>query len=160
MFGPDWAEGCPGCSFWADNFNGIVVHLKHRDITMLAVSHAPVEKLQAYQKRMGWTFKWMSSYGTDFNSDYHVSFTPDERAKGTVYYNYDVQDFPSEEAPGISVFYKNEKGEVFHTYSCYARGLDMMNVAYQYMDLAPKGRDEDSLPRPTVWLRRHDQYDS
>jgi predicted dithiol-disulfide oxidoreductase (DUF899 family) len=160
MFGPGWAEGCPGCSFWADNFNGIVVHLKHRDMTMLPVSHAPLEKLQAYQKRMGWTFKWMSSYGTDFNYDYHVSFTPDERATGKVDYNYNVQEFPSEEAPGISVFHKNEKGEVFHTYSCYARGLDMMNTAYHYMDLAPKGRDEDSLPSTHAWLRRHDQYDS
>ena len=117
------------------------------------------EQLHAYQKRMGWTFKWMSSFGSDFNRDYHVSFTPDDMAKGKVYYNYDVQEFPSAEAPGISVFHKNEKGEVFHTYSCYARGLALMNVAYHYMDLAPKGRDEDSLPRPTAWLRRHDQYD-
>jgi predicted dithiol-disulfide oxidoreductase (DUF899 family) len=158
MYGPDWAEGCPSCSFWADNFNGIVVHLKHRDITLVAISRAPLGKLEAYKKRMGWNFKWLSSYGSDFNHDYQVSFTPDEMEKGEVFYNFQRRKFPSEEAPGISVFYRNERGEVFNTYSCYARGLDMLNGAYHYMDLAPKGRDEQGLPHTMAWLRRHDQY--
>ena len=158
MYGPDWAEGCPSCSFWADNFNGIVVHLTHRDITLVAISRAPLGKLEAYKKRMGWNFKWLSSYGTDFNHDYQVSFTPDEMEKGEVFYNFQRRKFPSEEAPGISVFYRNEQGEVFNTYSCYARGLDMLNGAYHYMDLAPKGRDEQGLPHTMAWLRRHDQY--
>ncbi len=159
MYGPDWEEGCPSCSFWADNFNGIVVHLNHRDINLVAVSRAPLDKLEAYKRRMGWSFQWVSSFGNDFNRDYHVSFTPDEMQKGEMYYNFRVGKFPSSEAPGISVFYKNEQGEVFHTYSCYARGLDMLNGAYHYMDLAPKGRDEGALPYSMAWLRRHDQYE-
>ena len=158
MFGPDWAEGCPSCSFWADNFNGIVVHLKHRDITLVAISRAPLDKLEAYKKRMGWSFKWLSSHGNDFNYDYHVSFTPDEMKKGEVFHNFRIEQFPVEEAPGISVFHRNEQGEVFHTYSCYARGLDTLNGAYHFMDLAPKGRDEAELPWTMAWLRRHDQY--
>lgn len=158
MFGPDWAEGCPSCSFWADNFNGIGVHLRHRDIELVAVSRSPLAKLEAYKKRLGWDLRWVSSYGSDFNSDYQVSFDPDEIKKGQVYYNYEKRTFPSDEAPGISVFHKNDSGEVFHTYSCYARGLDMMNGAYHYMDLAPKGRDEAGLPYSMAWLRRHDQY--
>ncbi len=160
MFGPDWPEGCPSCSFWADNFNGIVVHLEHRDITMLAVSRAPLDKLTTYTRRMGWTFKWVSSFGSDFNRDFHVSFTPDEMQKAAMIYNFHVQKFPSDEAPGISVFRKDTDGSVFHTYSCYARGLDMMNTAYHYMDLAPKGRDEDGLPHTQAWVRRHDRYDA
>jgi len=159
MFGPDWEEGCPSCSFWADNFNGIDIHLKHRDITFIAVSRAPLEKLQAYKKRMGWNFKWVSSYESDFNRDYHLLFTPEEMEKGEMYYNYGITNFPVEEAMGISVFYQNRQGEVFHTYSCYARGLDMLNTAYHYMDLTPKGRDEDHLPYSMAWLHRHDQYD-
>ena len=118
MYGPDWSEGCPSCSFWADNFNGIDIHLGHRDITMLAVSRAPLKTLDAYKKRMGWSFKWVSSLDTDFNFDFDVSFTPDEMEKGEMNYNYENRKFPSEEAPGISVFYKNEQGDVFHTYSC------------------------------------------
>ncbi|MDH3688759.1 MAG: DUF899 domain-containing protein [Gammaproteobacteria bacterium] len=158
MYGPDWEEGCPSCSFWADNYNGIGIHLNHRDINLIVVSRARLETLEAYKKRMGWNFKWVSSHGTDFNYDSHVSFTPDEMERGEMFYNYRVGKFPSEEAPGISVFYKNEQGEVFHTYSCYARGLDMLNGAYHYMDLVPKGRDEDHLPYTMAWLRRHDQY--
>jgi predicted dithiol-disulfide oxidoreductase (DUF899 family) len=158
MFGPDWEEGCPSCSFWADNFNNIVVHLNHRDITLIAVSRAQLDKLEAYKKRMGWSFKWVSSFGNDFNRDYHVSFTPDEMKKDEVYYNYGITNFWSDELPGTSVFYRNEDGDVFHTYSCYSRGLDMLNVAYHYMDLVPKGRDEDNLPSPMAWLRRHDSY--
>ncbi len=159
MYGPDWEEGCPSCSFWADNFNGIVQHLHHRDITLVAVSRAQLDTLEAYKKRLGWGFKWVSSYGSDFNRDYHVSFTPEEMEKGEMFYNFSTGEFPSEEAAGISVFYKNQEGEVFHTYSCYARGLDMLNGAYHYMDLVPRGRDEDALPYTMAWLRRNDQYD-
>ncbi len=158
MYGPDWDEGCPSCSFWADNFNGIDIHLRHRDITMVAVSRAPLKTLDAYKKRMGWSFKWVSSLDTDFNFDFHVSFTPDEMEKGEMNYNYETRKFPSEEGPGISVFYKNEQGDVFHTYSCFSRGLDMLNGAYHYMDLAPKGRDEEDLPYSMAWLNRRDQY--
>ena len=159
MYGPDWAEGCLSCSFWADNFNGITVHLNHRDITLLAVSRAPLGTLEAYKRRMGWAFKWVSSFGSDFNRDYHVSFTPEEMEKDEMFYNFRISKFPSEEAPGISVFYTNEQGDVFHTYSCYSRGLDMLNGAYHYLDLVPKGRDEDDLPHSMAWLRRHDQYE-
>ena len=159
MFGPDWEQACKSCSFWADNFNGIVVHLNHRDVTMLAVSGAPLGKIQAFKKRMGWEFDWMSSFGNDFNRDFHVSFTPDELSKGEVYYNFGLTKFPSDEAPGISVFCKNAKGEVFHTYSCYARGLDMLNGAYHYLDLVPKGRDEDGLSFTMAWVRHHDRYE-
>jgi predicted dithiol-disulfide oxidoreductase (DUF899 family) len=159
MYGPDWEEGCPSCSFWADNFNGIVIHLNQRDISLVAVSRAPLEILKAYKERLGWSFKWVSSFGNDFNYDYHVSFTADEMEKGEMFYNFHTGTFPSEEAPGISVFYKNQQGDVFHTYSCYARGLDMLNGAYHLMDLVPKGRDEDGFPDSMAWLRRHDQYD-
>ena len=159
MYGPDWKEGCPSCSFWVDNFNGIGIHLRHRDINLIVVSRAPLETLDAYKNRMGWSIKWVSSLKNDFNRDYHVSFTPDEMKAGGVFYNYRIGTFPSEEAPGISVFYKNRQGDIFHTYSCYSRGLDMLNGAYHFMDLAPKGRDEDALPHSMAWLRRHDQYD-
>ncbi len=158
MYGPDWEEGCPSCSFWADNFNDVVIHLNHRDINLVAVSRARLETLAAYKRRMGWSFKWVSSYGSDFNYDYRVSFTSDETEKGEMFYNFRIGKFTSEELPGISVFYKNEQGDVFHTYSCYARGLDMLNGAYHYIDLVPKGRDEDALPYSMAWLRRHDQY--
>ena len=158
MYGPDWAEGCPSCSFWADNFNGINIHLNHRDINLVVVSRARLETLEAYKRRMNWSFKWVSSFGSDFNRDYNVSFTPEEAEKGEVFYNFRVGKVPGEEVQGISVFYKNEQGDVFHTYSCYARGLDMVNGAYHYMDLAPKGRDEGSLPYTMAWLSRHDQY--
>jgi predicted dithiol-disulfide oxidoreductase (DUF899 family) len=159
MFDPSWNEACKSCSFWADNFNGIVVHLRQRDVTLLAVSRAPLERLEAFKKRMGWSFKWVSSFGTDFNHDYHVSFTPEELATGQIDYNYDRGNRPfSGEAPGISVFIKNPRGELFHTYSCYARGLDMLNGAYHYLDLVPKGRDERNLSHPMSWVRHHDRY--
>lgn len=158
MFGPNWEQGCKSCSFWADNFNGIIVHLNHRDVTMVAVSRAPLEKLEPFRKRMGWGFKWVSSFGNDFNRDYHVSFSKEEIARGEMVYNFQPTKFPSDEAPGISVFHKNEKGEVFHTYSCYARGLDMLNGAYHYLDLVPKGRDEESLSHTMEWVRLHDRY--
>ena len=159
MYGPGWQQGCPSCSFWADNFNGVVIHLNHRDISLLAVSRAPLDELKAYKKRMGWSFKWVSSFENDFNHDYHVSFTSDEVKKSKMFYNYSIGKFPSEELPGISVFYKDKQGDIFHTYSCYARGLDMLNGAYHYMDLVPKGRDEDDLSYTMAWIHRHDQYD-
>lgn len=158
MLGPDWQEGCKGCSFWADNFNGIDVHLAHRDITLLAVSSAPIEKIDAYKRRMGWSFKWVSSAGSDFNHDYHVTFSPDELA-GEVYYNYQWIKVSASERPGISVFYKAPDGTIYHTYSTYARGLDMMNGAYHFMDLTPKGRDEADLHPPASWVRLHDSYE-
>jgi predicted dithiol-disulfide oxidoreductase (DUF899 family) len=157
MFAPDWEEACKSCSFWADNFNGIPVHLGHRDVTFTAVSLAPLAKIDAYKKRMGWSFPWVSSHGSDFNFDYHVSFTPDQIAAGT-YYNYQVQPNKVSEQVGISVFARNERDELFHTYSCYSRGVDMLNGAYHYLDLVPKGRDEDDLQFSMAWLRRHDQY--
>ena len=160
MYGPEWEEGCPSCSFWADNFDNIDIHLSHRDITMVTVSRAKLEALQAYRERMGWEFKWVSSLGSSFNYDFNVSFTPEEMEKGEMTYNFQVMKFPADEAPGISVFYKSEAGEVFHTYSCYARGLDMLNGAYHFMDLAPKGRDEAELPFTMAWLRRRDQYEA
>jgi predicted dithiol-disulfide oxidoreductase (DUF899 family) len=158
MFGPDWGEGCPSCSFWADNYDGIAVHLKHRDVQLAAVSRAPIGKLEAYRRRMGWSFKWVSSLGSDFNHDYHVSFAPEEKADA--YYNYRHGGFSGTEAPGVSVFLKEEDGTIFHTYSCYARGLDTLNSAYQLLDLVPKGRDEAGLPHPMAWVRRHDRYET
>jgi predicted dithiol-disulfide oxidoreductase (DUF899 family) len=157
MFGPDWNEGCPSCSFWADNYNGIVVHLAHRDVALVAISRAPLEKLEAYKRRLGWSFKWVSSLGNDFNRDYHVSFTPEEQK--TAVYNYEARGFGSSEAPGVSVFAKDDAGNIFHTYSCYARGLDMLNGAYHLLDLVPKGRDEAGLSHPMAWVRRHDKYE-
>jgi len=158
MFGPDWEEGCRSCSFWADNFNGTPIHLNHRDVTFTAVSHAPFVKIDAYKKRMGWSFPWVSSYGSDFNFDYHVSFTPEQIAEGKAYYNYEVRPIDVSDEQGISVFYKNERGEVFHTYSCHGRGIDMVNGAYQFLDLVPKGRNEDGLKFSMEWVHRHDQY--
>ena len=159
MYGPDWEEGCPSCSFWADNFNGAIEHLKARDVTMIAVSRAPYRTLKAFQNRMGWSFKWVSSLGSDFNYDFHVSFTP-EQQQGKVFYNFEKQEFPSDEAPGISVFYKDGTGDVFNTYSAYSRGIDAVNGAYQLLDLAPKGRDEAELPWPMAWVKHHDKYRS
>ncbi len=160
MYGPDWEEGCPSCSFWADHFDAMTIHLNHRDVTMLAISRGPLEQLEAYQRRMGWNFKWVSSSKTDFNYDYHVSFTPQELERGERYYNYQMgSQFPASEAPGVSVFYKDETGGIYHTYSCYARGLDMLNSTYHHLDLVPKGRDEADLPYPMAWVRRHDSYE-
>lgn len=159
MFGPDWEAGCHGCSWWADNFERNVVHLKHRDVTLVAISGAPLDKLEAFKKRMGWTFKWLSSGGTSFNYDYHVSFRPEDLATGEIYYNYRKKKDPLAELPGFSVFYKNTAGSIFHTYSCYERGLDMMNAGYHLLDLVPKGRDEDGLPHTMAWLRHRDRYE-
>jgi predicted dithiol-disulfide oxidoreductase (DUF899 family) len=159
MFGPDWEEGCPSCSYLADHFDGAIVHLNHRDVSMAVVSRAPLDKLEGYRKRMGWKFKWLSSLGSDFNQDYHVSFAADDLASGAVYYNYATGGFPSEEAPGLSVFHRDANGDVFHTYSTYARGLDMLIGAYNLLDLVPKGRDEAGLSFTMEWLRRHDRYE-
>jgi predicted dithiol-disulfide oxidoreductase (DUF899 family) len=156
MFVPEWDSGCPHCSRWADNFNGVIVHLNQRDVTMIAVSRAPFSKLAAYKKRMGWSFKWVSSSDTDFNFDYHVSFTPEEVAKKQAFYNFTMQDPRVSDREGVSVFYKDPTRGIFHTYSTYARGIDMMNVDYQYLDLVPKGRDEAG--RGPFWVRRHDEY--
>jgi len=159
MFDPGWDEGCQSCSFWADNFNGIDVHLRHRDVTLLAVSRAPLAKIEAYRRRMGWTFRWVSSFGSDFNFDFQVSFRPEDLAAGKALYNYATVTNTMSELAGISVFYRDDASAVFHTYSCYARGLDMLNGAYHYLDLTPKGRDEAGLPHTAAWLRRHDQYE-
>jgi predicted dithiol-disulfide oxidoreductase (DUF899 family) len=160
MFGPDWEQGCPSCSLLADHFDGAAVHLAQRDVTLVVVSRAPLAQIEAFKKRMGWRFKWVSSYGSDFNHDYHVAFTKEELANGKVSYNYGVSDFPSEEAPGASVFYRDAAGAVFHTYSSYARGLDMLIGAYNFLDLVPKGRDEDGLAHTMAWVRHHDRYAS
>jgi predicted dithiol-disulfide oxidoreductase (DUF899 family) len=157
MLGPGWVQGCPSCSFLADHFDGANIHIAQRDVNLAVVSRAPLAEIEGYQKRMGWKFKWVSSYGNDFNRDFHVSFTPEEKAGGKVEYNYEMTEFPSEEAPGLSAFIK-QNGAVFHTYSSYARGLDILVGAYNFLDLAPKGRDEDALPWSMAWVRRHDEY--
>jgi predicted dithiol-disulfide oxidoreductase (DUF899 family) len=159
MLGPGWEAGCPSCSVLGDQFDGSTIHLANRDVTLMAVSRAPLAEIEAFQKRMGWKFRWASSFGSDFNQDYHVSVTKEEQAKGPVYYNYTMQMFPSEERPGASVFYKNEKGEVFHTYSVYARGLEPLMNVYNFLDLVPKGRGEEGLAHPMAWVRHHDRYD-
>jgi predicted dithiol-disulfide oxidoreductase (DUF899 family) len=157
MFGPDNEAGCPHCSLRADGFNGINVHLNHRDVTMIAVSRAPYKKLAAYKKRMGWTFKWVSSGNTDFNFDYRVAFTPEEMAEKKAFFNYAMQDPGPPDREGHSVFFRDKRGEVFHSYSCYARGNDMLNIHYHYLDMVPKGRDENG--RGPYWVRRRDEYD-
>ena len=165
MFNPEtagpstsWTKDavCFVCSYWMDNFERVVVHLNHRDVTMAAVSYAPYPRLAAYRERMGWTFPWYSSGGSDFNFDYRVSFTPEQLASGKADYNYRVDSVSGSEAPGISVFTRDEGGRIFHTYSAYARGLDMLNVAYNYLDLVPKGRDEAGTG--PMWIHRRDEY--
>jgi len=159
MFGPGWEEGCKSCSYLADHFDGANWHLPHRDVTLVVVSRAPLSEFASYKKRMGWRFKWVSSHGSDFNFDYHVSFTKEEEKKNKVYYNYTEGEFISDELPGLSVFYKDEDGDIFHTYSTYARGLDPLVGTYNFLDLVPKGREED--PESTMsWVRRHDEYEA
>ncbi len=160
MFTPEWDEGCPHCSFWADTFDGIPVHLQHRDVSFVAISRAPLAKLEAYQRRMGWHFKWVSAFEGDFNFDFNVSFTPQQLEAGTAFYNYQRGNVGMEDREGISVFYKDPVGAIYHTYSTFARGIDAVNSAYQFLDLVPKGRDEDVLPWPQDWVRRHDRYDA
>jgi predicted dithiol-disulfide oxidoreductase (DUF899 family) len=158
MFGPDATDACKSCSFWAEQYDAIRVHLRQRDANLVVVSRGQLEKLQAFKKRMGWNFPWYSSAGTSFSHDSRVSFDPEDKVDGKVDYNYERRAFPGSEAPGLSVFAKNEAGEVFHTYSCYSRGLDPLNATYQLLDLTPKGRNEAGLPWPMAWLKFKDQY--
>ena len=158
MLGPDWKEGCKSCSYLADHFDGMTVHLAHRDVSLVAVSRAPLPAIEAFKKRMGWAFHWVSSFGNDFNRDFHVSFTPEELQR-EVFYNYEKRRFPSDEAPGLSCFLKDDAGAIFHTYSTYARGLDMLIGTYNFLDLAPKGRNEAGLPYTMSWVRHHDRYE-
>lgn len=159
MYGPGWEEGCKSCSFLADHFEPAIVHLNQRDVSMVAVSKAPLAELDAFKARMGWKFKWVSSFDNDFNVDFGVTFTQKEIDENNTYYNYKYQSFPSTEAPGTSVFYKDQNNDIFHTYSVYQRGLDMFITAYHYLDITPKGRDEDHLSYTMEWLRLHDAYE-
>jgi len=158
MLGPGWSEGCKSCSYLADHFDGATIHLAHRDVTLAVVSHAPIAEIEAFKKRMGWRFHWVSSFANDFNYDYQVSFRPEDGADGKVEYNYEMMEFPSEEAPGLSAFARDSTG-IFHTYSTYARGLDQLVGTYNFLDHAPKGRDEDGLAHTMAWVRHHDKYD-
>jgi predicted dithiol-disulfide oxidoreductase (DUF899 family) len=159
MFGPGWQEGCVGCSFEVDHIEGALVHLEHHGVTFVAISRAPLPEIEAFKQRMEWRFTWVSSYGSDFNSDFHVSFTKDDLAKGPTYYNYRVRETQAEgEAPGLSVFHRDASGTIFHTYSCYGRGLDILNGAYHHLDVLPKGRDEAGLSYPQEWVKHHDKY--
>jgi predicted dithiol-disulfide oxidoreductase (DUF899 family) len=161
MLGPGWKEGCVGCSFEVDHIEGALVHLEHHDVTYVVVSRAPLPEIEAFKRRMGWRFKWVSSYGSDFNYDFHVSFRDDEIAKGEAYYNYEIRKVGIDELSGRSVFYKDANGEVFHTYSSYARGGDLMLGTYNILDLMPKGRHETGPNHNlTDWVRHHDRYDS
>lgn len=159
MFGPGWEQGCPSCSYMADHTDGMNVHLAHRDITFVAVSRAPLADIRRFKERMGWKFDWVSSHGSDFNFDFHVSFTQDELATGEVAYNYRKGFFPAEEAPGISVFCRDDSGAVFHTYSTFGRGVEVMMGAYQLMDLTPQGRNERDVFYKMEWVRHHDRYE-
>lgn len=158
MFAPEWEQGCPSCSFWADNFNGVISHLAARDVRLVAVSRAPLPKLQAYARRLGWSFPWVSSHESDFNFDFGVSFRAADYAAGAPLYNYEPMDGRHTEREGVSVFYKEACGAVFHTYSSYARGIDSLNSAYGVLDLVPRGRDEDGLSFPMAWVKRNDEY--
>jgi predicted dithiol-disulfide oxidoreductase (DUF899 family) len=161
MFGPGWKEGCVGCSFSVDHIEGALVHLEHHDVSYVAASRAPLPEIEAFKKRMGWRLKWVSSYGSDFNYDFHVSFKPDEIEKGEGYYNYEMRKIGIEELSGRSVFYKDESGDIFHTYSSYGRGGDLMLGTYNILDLMPKGRNETGPNHNmTDWVRHHDRYDS
>ncbi len=160
MFAPGWAQGCPSCSFMADHVDGARPHLAQRDVAFAAVSRAPLADIERFRERMGWQFPWVSSFGTDFNRDFHVSFAPEESERGEVYYNFGMTAFPQEEAPGISAFMRNDAGQVFHTYSTYGRGVELMMGAYDLLDIAPKGRDEDNLPFAMDWVRHHDRYET
>ena len=159
MFPPEWDAGCPHCSFWADSFNGVPAHLRARDVSFAAVSRAPIGKIAGYQQRMGWSFPWVSAGRTDFNYDFGISFTPEQVASHAPVYNYG-SDPGMGDREGIGVFARDEQGRVFHTYSTYARGIDAMNAAYQFLDLVPKGRDEPAEDDPQFWVRRHDEYGS
>jgi len=159
MFGPDWKEGCPSCSLVSEHFDGPAIHLAQRDVTIMAVSRAPLAQIEAFKKRMGWRFKWVSSNGNDFNFDYGVSFTKEQLAKGKIY-NFETMSFSQEERPGLSVFCKNGAGEVFHTYSTYGRGLEDFMGVYRFLDVVPRGRNEEGLAHSMAWVRHHDRYDT
>ena len=159
MLGPGWEQGCKSCSFMADHLDGIGMHLAQRDIALTAGSRAPLAEIERFRQRMGWKFDWASSNQNDFNRDFHVSFAPEDRIDGEVYYNYHLIAFPADEAPGISIFVKNDAGEVFHTYSTFGRGVEVMMGAYSLIDLTPKGRDEQDLPFTMAWVRHHDRYE-
>lgn len=158
MFDVNEEVGCKHCSFWADNFNGIPVHLRARDTAFVAISRVPLAKIEAYKKRMGWSFKWLSAFENDFKRDFGTTFTEDEIANGRAFYNYKMQDSPDTEREGISVFYKDGDGIVYHTYSAFARGIDIVNAAYNFIDMTPKGRDEGDVPQR--WVLPHDEYPS
>ncbi len=159
MFTPEWDEGCLHCSFWADSFDGNSVHLNHRDVAFVAISRAPLAKIEGFKQRMGWHFKWVSAFESDFNFDFDVSFTSEQLESGTAFYNYVRGNPGMEDREGISVFYKDQGGAIYHTYSCFARGIDMVNSAYQFIDLVPKGRDEGQLEGSQDWVRHHDRYE-
>jgi predicted dithiol-disulfide oxidoreductase (DUF899 family) len=159
MMGPDWSEGCVGCSFEVDQTQGALVHIQHHDVSYAVVSRAPFAKIEAFRQRMGWPVKWVSSYGNDFNYDFHVSFTPEEVAAGTAFYNYRPGARVIDEMSGRSVFYKNEAGEIFHTYSSFARGGEMFLNSYAFLDITPKGRNETINGNLTDWVRHHDRYE-
>jgi predicted dithiol-disulfide oxidoreductase (DUF899 family) len=158
MLGPGWKEGCVGCSFGADQTDGSVVHLINHDVMFVTVSRAPYPEIAAYHKRMGWQFKWVSSFGSDFNFDYHVSFTEEDEKRGKAFYNFAEMDYMGDEMPGTSVFFKNEAGEIFHTYSAFARGSELIGGVYGILDVTPKGRNEPPGGNLTAWVRRHDEY--
>jgi predicted dithiol-disulfide oxidoreductase (DUF899 family) len=158
MLGPGWKEGCPSCSYLADHFDGMIIHLANRDVTLVVVSHAPIAEIEAFKKRMGWKFRWVSSFSSDFNFDYDVSLKPEDAGKKEVFYNYEMMQFPADERPGLSVFARDASGAIFHTYSAYARGLDILVGAYNFLDLVPKGRDEAGLKHTMAWVRHHDKY--
>ena len=159
MLAPGWSEGCKSCSYLADHFDGMTIHLAHRDVTFMAISRAPIAEIEAFKKRMGWRFPWASSFATEFNYDYHVSFTEEQRASGESTYNYAPTKIPIEELPGLSVFFKDANGDIFHTYSTYSRGLDIFVGTYNLLDHAPKGRDEEGLAHTMAWVRHHDKYE-
>ncbi|RTL22220.1 MAG: DUF899 domain-containing protein [Burkholderiales bacterium] len=159
MFGPGWEQGCKSCSFMTDHLDGMAIHLAHRDIALLLVSSAPLAEIERFRQRMGWRLPWVSSQGSDFNRDFQVSFTAKELARGEVFYNYGWSSFPLTEAPGISVFCRDDSGQLFHSYSTYGRGLEVMMGAYGLMDLTPQGRGEDELDFRMAWVRHHDRYE-
>ena len=159
MYGPDWQEGCKSCAYWADQFDPAVPHLAARDVAFAVVSQAPSSVFTAFKARMGWSFNWVSSAPSNFSNDYHAWYTPEQIASGDVAYNFQPGLHYGEHAPGVSVFARDDAGRIYHTYSCYARGLDPLNGCYQLLDLVPKGRDEAELPMPMAWLRHHDRYD-
>lgn len=160
MFGPGWKQGCPSCSFMADHNDGMNVHLAHRDVTLVAVSRAPLAEIERFRRRMGWQFEWVSSHDSDFNYDFGVSFTPEQVAKGEIHYNYGTWPYAHEEWPGVSVFVKDDANEVFHTYSTYGRGVEVMMGTYNMLDLTPKGRDEQNVEYKMKWVRHHDRYET